>query len=154
MVQSNPNNQASQLFEMQKQYWEAFAKQSQDFMNQQNAGNANMGMFKNPLEAIFQEWQKIVLTNTENPLGFTPGASIFPEQFAKSGKDFMNMLQTFSQSTGQAKSIDQMAKEWFVQMQGFLSNSINENSNPMDAFDPMHFMASMPTLGYNREQQE
>ncbi len=153
MVQSNPQDQTNKFFDMQKQYFDALAKQSGDFMN--SDGNPAMGMFQNQWQKLFQEWQKIILADTENPLGNAPGSNLFPEHFAKSGKDFMNMLQTFCQTTGQAKSVDQMTKEWLVQMQGFLSSSINNNNNnPMDAFDPMYFIASMPTLGADREQQE
>jgi class III poly(R)-hydroxyalkanoic acid synthase PhaE subunit len=78
----------------------------------------------------------------------------YQQYFAKTGETYLNMMQQFYQGTGQAKSTEQMTREWTENMQKFFTGAAQTGKDPFTALDPLNFFASFPGIGYTREKQE
>jgi polyhydroxyalkanoate synthesis regulator phasin len=157
--------QNNDWFRSSQQYWDTWFEAQRKTFGEQPSG------FQAPWAEFFKEWQ-----NTVSRTQSSNNTEQFQQYFAKAGETYLNMMQQFYQGTGQAKPLDQMAKEWTDGLQKFFSGAFQTNTQPFDpadiytkwtsgfqpqqaqdpfaAFDPLGFFASMPGIGYTREKQE
>jgi len=85
--------------------------------------------------------------------GNTFGADMFRHQFTDSGRGFLDMMNRMNGS-GDTRKPEQVAMEWAERMRRILVDILDGKKDPMTAFDPLDFFASLPGLGSDREKQE
>ena len=121
--------QSNDWFRMQQRYWDTW-------LDQQRKSFCEQGQMFQPFQGgdpwanLFGEWQSS-LSGGQN----VPDVAMFQQQFTKAGEMFLNMMQQFYMSTGQAKPFDQTMMEWTDSMQKFFSGALASNARPFDAFD-------------------
>jgi polyhydroxyalkanoate synthesis regulator phasin len=149
---------AQDWFKGQQQYWDSWFDQQRKFFAGASPGAAPS--FSGPQgqwAELLKVWQSAVSGTGQN----APDLGAFQQQFTKAGETYLNMMQQFYQGTGQAKTLEQMTKEWAESLQKFFGGAMAGGKDfsgfakdPMSAVDPLNFFASFPGIGYSREKQE
>ncbi|MFH1159281.1 MAG: poly(R)-hydroxyalkanoic acid synthase subunit PhaE [Pseudomonadota bacterium] len=138
-AQSAPSND---WFRTQQHYWDAWLEQQRkSFCEQGQMSPCFQG--GGPWIDLFKEWQNALSGGQK-----VPDVTVFQQQFTRAGEMFLNMMQKFSQATGQAKPIDQMMMEWADSLQRFFSGALASNTRPFDASEGQRvFMDTLSRSG-------
>jgi len=146
----------------QQQYWDSWFDQQRKFFGGESQGaGASFAGPQGQWAELLKVWQSAVSGTGQN----APDLGAFQQQFTKAGETYLNMMQQFYQGTGQAKTLEQMTKEWAESLQKFFSGAVDGKGfsangfsgfakDPLSAVDPLNFFASFPGIGYTREKQE
>lgn len=111
-------------FSTQQQYWDGW------FQSQRKAMEDSMKTFsgmQGQWNDFFKEWQNLTSVKSDQP-----NANMFQQMFAKTGENYIKMMEQFYQSTGQSKSPEDAAKDWIGTMQKFFEGMMQSNVKPFD----------------------
>lgn len=123
------STQSNDWLRTQQHYWDAWLEQQRkSFCEQGQTSPCFQGA--GPWADLFKEWQEAVSGGQK-----VPDVMMFQQQFVKAGEMFLNMMQKFSQATGQAKPLDQTMMEWADSLQMFFSSAFTSNTKPFDAYE-------------------
>jgi class III poly(R)-hydroxyalkanoic acid synthase PhaE subunit len=154
-MSASSTQQSSDWFSSQQQYWDTWFEQQRKFFGAAGATSPSFGSasgFQGPQEQwaeLLKTWQSALAGNEK-----TTDTEVLQHYFTKAGETYLNMLQQFYQGTGQAKTLEQMTKEWTDNLQKFYTGTAQTGKDPFSALDPLNFFASFPGIGYTREKQE
>ncbi|MCK5518656.1 MAG: hypothetical protein KAI61_04510 [Alphaproteobacteria bacterium] len=126
----------------QQHHWDAWLEQQHKaFCEQGQMSQCFQGV--EPWADLFKEWQN-ALSSGQN----VPDVAMFQQQFTRAGEMFLNMMQRFSQATGQAKPVNQTMMEWADSLQKFFSGAFASNTRSFDAAEGQRvFMDTLTRSG-------
>lgn len=147
----NKSTTSQEWMDMQKRYMESLINAQNTFANNSMNNKYPFGNYQRRTDDMFQQWQAGMMGGGMNNPNFA--ADMFQQQFSNAGREFMDSMNRFNGS-GQMKTPDQLAMEWGAKMHDMLGEIMNSNGCPLNSFDPLDFLASIPGLGASREKQE
>ncbi len=108
-----------------QQYWDKWFEGQRAFFDGQLKGTDGA---QGQWGEFFKAWQG-------NLSPTLPGANNYQQYFQQAGQQYLDMLQHFSQSTGQNKTVADTTNDWLKTMQGNFLNMLQANTQPMDIAD-------------------
>jgi class III poly(R)-hydroxyalkanoic acid synthase PhaE subunit len=105
-----------------QQYWDNWFQGQRTLFDQQIKSAADL---QGQWAGLFKEWQSSLSPSQ-------PHAGAYQQFFAQAGQQYLDMMQSFYNQSGQNKPVGEMTSEWLRGLQQFFLTMLQSNTQPFD----------------------